>query len=160
MTVTTDKELQLTIERHGTFFEQRGMTPMEARVFALLLLADPPHLDFYTIQNTLGASKSAISNALNRLLAADRIDYLTKPGDRKRYFGVNPTGWLERMKTEIASVAPFVNRMDQILQARIGMDSPEFDAQLRHVRSFFAFMAEEFPKLMAKWERHHAATSS
>jgi DNA-binding transcriptional regulator GbsR (MarR family) len=155
MPATADNEWLETIERHGTFFERRGMTPMEARVFALLLLSDPPHLDFYTIQDRLGASKSAISNALNRLLEADRIDYLTKPGDRKRYFGVNPMGWLERMKTEIDSVAPFVDRMDQILHRRAGMGTPEFNEQLRYVRSFFAFMAEEFPKLMAEWERRN-----
>ena len=145
------------IEDLGTFFQQRNMTPMEARVFALLLLSEPHYQDFFSIQETLSASKSAISNALNRLTLTNRIDYLTLPGDRKRYFKINPDSWLEQMKKEIAFVGPIKQRVVEIMQKRADMNTPDFNQDLRRVQRFYEFMAEEFPKMMAKWEQLDAA---
>lgn len=144
--------LKQEVERIGVFFEDRKMTPIESRVFALLLLSDPPYLDFYSIQEFLQASKSSISNAINRLINAGRVDYLTKPGDRKRYFRVNMDKWLQTMKTELASVGPFVEIIDQIAKNRSEMAPTPFDDDLQRVRRFFAFMADEFPRMVAKWE--------
>lgn len=141
------------VENLGAFFERRNMTPMEARVFALLLLAEPHYQDFYTIQETLAASKSAISNALNRLMNGKRVDYLTLPGDRKRYFKVNPESWLEEMKAEIASVVPMMERIDAIVAQRREMDTPEFNRGLGRIQAFFTFMVEEFPKMLDRWDR-------
>jgi DNA-binding transcriptional regulator GbsR (MarR family) len=141
------------IETLGIFFEQRDMTPMEARVFALLLLSDPPYQDFYRIRELLGSSKSSVSNALNRLMSSRRVDYLTLPGDRKRYFKVNPQLWLEEMKRELAAVAPMQLQLERILSRRQEMDTPEFNEQLQRIRSFFTFMAAEFPRLIARWEQ-------
>ncbi|MBL7776380.1 MAG: hypothetical protein JNK89_10290 [Saprospiraceae bacterium] len=52
------------VERMGVFFERSGFAPMTGRVFAYLLVCDPPHKDFFAIQEFLQASKSAVSNAL------------------------------------------------------------------------------------------------
>lgn len=136
------------------------MTPMEARVFALLLLSEPHYQDFFTIQEKLSASKSAISNAVNRLMNAKRVDYLTLPADRKRYFKVNPNQWLAEMKVEIAAVAPMLEKVNGILRKRADMDTPEFNEELERVRDFFAFMAKEFPRLIAKWEKKNAKARS
>ena len=148
--INVDKQ---EVEDLGAFFERRGMTPMEARVFALLLLAEPHYQDFYTIQEALAASKSSISNALNRLMTSRRVDYLTLPGDRKRYFKVNPELWLEEMKAEIASVVPMMDRIDAIVQRRQGMNTPEFNRGLSRIHAFFAFMVQEFPKMLARWDK-------
>lgn len=146
-------DLKQEIENLGAFFEQRNMTPMEARVFAMLLLSEPHYQDFYTIQDTLGSSKSAISNAINKLMSSKRVDYLTLPGDRKRYFKINHDSWLEQMKFEIAAIVPMMNRIEGILKRRADMDTPEFNKDLERIHAFYAFMAAEFPKLMAKWDK-------
>lgn len=146
-------DLKQEVENLGAFFEQRNMTPMESRVFALLLLAEPHYQNFYAIQEFLGASKSAISNAINRLLDSKQVDYLTLPGDRKRYFKVNPDRWLEQMKMEIAFVVPMLDKVNGIINRRSTMDTPEFNKDLERVRDFYAFMAEEFPKLIDKWNQ-------
>lgn len=157
---TTMNNLKQEIENLGTFFEKRQlMTPMEARVFALLLLSDPHYQNFFTIQEELGASKSAISNAVNRLMNSKRVDYLTLPGDRKRYFKVSPDMWLEQMKAEIASVVPMMKKIEGIMKRRADMDTPEFNKDLVRIHGFFAYMAKEFPKIMSKWERQDAKSS-
>jgi len=149
------KDIKQKVEDIGIFFESTGLTPMESRVFALLLLSDPPYLDFFAIQEFLQASKSSISNALKRLQNEGRVDYMTKPGDRKRYFKVSPNKWLEQIKASFATVAPFVGTMQGIIDERKSMKTPEFNGKLERVQTFFEFLGEEFPKMMAKWEKQH-----
>lgn len=115
---TDDITLKESAEEIGLFFEKNNLTPMEARVFALLLLADPPELDFTTIRKFLKASKSTISNSLKRLIDDGRVDYKTKPGDRKRYFKVSPGKWLQRLKVRFVAVALFAAAMHEINQMR------------------------------------------
>lgn len=146
------KDLKKEVESLGVFYEKSGMTPMQARVFALLLLSDPPHLDFFAIRDFMGASKSAVSNAVNRLMDINRVDYLTFPGDRKRYFKVNPEKWLQQMKLEISSVGPILITLNKVISKRADMDTPEFNRELRRVHQFFAYMAVEFPKMLRRWE--------
>ena len=153
-------DLKLTVETLGAFFETTGLTPIEARVFALLLLAEPRELDFFAIQKALQASKGAISNSLKRLGELKRVEYVTHPGDRKRYFRVNTGEWLAEMQTRIASVAPFVNVIQRVLDYRKRDTDPAFYAEMERVQSFFRFLADRFPQLIAEWERENPTPST
>ncbi len=153
MTVIIDStNIKQKVEELGIFFESTGLTPMEARVFALLLLSDPPEKDFFAIQDFLQASKSTISNALKRLMNEGRVNYTTKPGDRKRYFRVSPNDWLNQIQEQFSSVAPFVKTMARVVDIRKDMDSPEFNKQLNNIQNFFEFLGEELPRMMTRWK--------
>ena len=147
------KDIKTKVEEIGIFFEGTGLTPMEARVFALLLLADPPAMEFFAIQEFLEASKSTISNALKRLMNEGRVDYITKPGDRKRYFRVSSQKWLEQIQEGFATITPFVATMNKVLQLRKHTSSPEFNADLRHIQDYFLHLEEELPRIKAKWDK-------
>lgn len=146
------QEIKQQVEEIGIFFEQTTLTPMEARVFSLLLLADPPEMDFFAIQQFLQASKSTISNALKRLMADGRVDYITKPGDRKRYFRVSAHKWLEQIQETFANISPYVSTLNKVLELRRGSDSPAFNADLRHIQDYFRYLEQELPRIKAKWE--------
>ena len=88
----TGAQLKL-VEKLGVVFEQSGMQPAAARVASLLIIADKTELTFDQIRATMKLSKSATSNAINTLLLAKRIIYITKPGDRKRYFTSDIKEW-------------------------------------------------------------------
>ena len=81
------------IEKMGVFHEKNGMPPTEARIIALLLVSDRIELSFDEIRDYLQISKSAASNALNNLMNSHKIEYITKYGDRKRYFRSNLPNW-------------------------------------------------------------------
>jgi DNA-binding transcriptional regulator GbsR (MarR family) len=81
---------QELIERMAYFTERRGGTPMNGRVFGLLLVANPPSQDSFSICNQLNASKGAVSNALNELIALVVVKSKKKRGDRTRYLHVDP----------------------------------------------------------------------
>lgn len=81
------------VERIGVINERFGLQPVAARVNALLLVSEKPRLTFDEIQEELQVSKSSVSNAINLLLSTGQIDYITLPGERKRYFRTNVEKW-------------------------------------------------------------------
>ena len=153
-------DLKQRVEEIGIFFESTGLTPLEARVFALLLLNDPPEMDFFAIQEFLNASKSSISNALKRLQTEERVDYITRPGDRRRYFRVNPQKWLRYIQASFARITPFLDTMDTILELRRDTESPAFNQDLQRINEYFIFLGEELPRMQARWEKRVAENSS
>lgn len=154
MDTSTDKitRAKQKVEKMGIFFEKLGHTPMRGRVFAYLLLAEPPYKDFYDIQEFLAASKSSISNALNDLMKEGIVDYITFSGDRKRYFRVNPEGWLKTATERIKQASHITNLIQEVLDERKDSKHIHFNEGLEKMINFFSFFSTEIDSLMARWE--------
>lgn len=145
-----DKQLAL-IEKLGLFFES-GLQPAPARIAALLLVSDRLELTFDEIREVLNLSKSATSNALNFLLSMERIEYITKPGDRKRYFRSNISDWKENMKTKFLEFEKVNALMREVLDQR-PHSTKDFNQGLEEFINFLGFMHSEIPALFKKWEQ-------
>ncbi len=74
------------VELAGRFYDKKGMQPIAGRIIGLLTVMDKEQYTFDEIVEELQISKSSASNALRLLEASDTIEYITLPGDRKRYF--------------------------------------------------------------------------
>lgn len=146
------KAQQALIEKFGVFMEHSGATPVQARISALLLICDSAELTFEEIYETLQISKSAASNAINSLLMMERIQYQTKPGDRKRYFS-SRLGQIEadfeKNSTKLLEIN-FV--LKEILSGR-PKATKEFNRQLKRVIHFMEFLRAEMPEIYKKWRK-------
>lgn len=90
------------VESYGLFMEkQEKLAPIAARIFATLLIDKENGSTFEELVNFLGASKSTVSTNLKTLQQSEIITYHTKPGDRKKYFTLNPVGFLARINEDI-----------------------------------------------------------
>ncbi len=76
------------VEQLGRHYEQEGLQPIAARILGLLMVMDKEQYTFDEIVEDLQISKSSASNALRLLEIRDLIEYVTHPGDRKRYFKI------------------------------------------------------------------------
>jgi len=75
------------IEVLGVHLEaEHKLPPLAARIYGMLILAQPDGLTFEDCLDRLGASKSSVSTSLNLLLSMGIISYFTKHGDRRRHF--------------------------------------------------------------------------
>ncbi len=159
MATTTDKtdRIKRKVEEMGVFFEQAGHSPMNGRVFAYLLLSEPPYRDFYEIQEFLGASKSAISNALNGLMDKGAVNYMTFSGDRRRYFKVNTEGWLNITKEQVKQVTHLKKLIEAVLEERSGSKHLDFNEGLQEIIDFYTFLGAEMEQAVAKWEAQRAS---
>lgn len=146
------EKIKEKVEEMGVFFEKAGYSPMMGRVFALLLLSEPPYQDFYQIQEFLSASKSAISNALNVLMKNGTVDYITFSGDRKRYFRVNIDQWLQDSKERIKQVNSINTLLKGVLNERADSRHLAFNAGLQTMIDFHSHLATGLEKIVQEWD--------
>src|SRR5438105_832106 len=113
----SDKKLKL-VEELGVNFEQSGMQPAASRILALLIVSDRNELSFEEIYEAVNISKSAASNAINLLLSTDRLEYTTRPGERKRYFRCKVKSIKEVVQKSLADTEALNQLFKQVLAQR------------------------------------------
>lgn len=153
--MTNIAEKQQQVEKMGIFFEKLGYSPMAGRVFALLLIAEPPYMDFYAIQDFMKASKSSISNALKILSQSGIVDYITFSGDRKRYFRVNTKNWFEILKEREQKGTEWIGMLDEVMEIRADSKDLAFNENLEKIIDFQVYMTKGMQELIEKWESQH-----
>jgi len=149
----TEEQLKL-VEKLGVMFEGPGIQPAAARVLALLMVSDKLELTFDEIREVLNLSKSATSNALNLMVYAEKLEYITKPGDRKRYFRSRINCWHEGVSEKFKEFAELKLVMKEVLEQRTS-DTPEFNKNLSSLIQLLEFLGKELPSLFEKWASQH-----
>lgn len=147
----TDKQKEL-IESFGVILEQMGFSPAAARVNALLTIADNSALAFDEIKDALSLSKSATSNAINNLLTLDRIGYITKHGDRKRYFYSKLDQWKSLFRKDISSLNHYRDVLSEIIANRSD-NNKDFNEQLKELNAFMEYFIRESINLIDNWKK-------
>jgi len=103
MTNEICQQKQRLVEKLGVVMEQKEqLAPLAARILAYVVLTGKKGTTFEDLVNHLCASKSTISTHLNHLSDLKRIIYFTKPGDRKKYYTINPDGILQSIDEMMA----------------------------------------------------------
>ncbi len=151
MEIQFSAEKMQLIEALGLHNEQSGLQPAASRIFALLLISDTIELSFEAIYQTLNISKSAASNALNLLIDTHRVEYITKPGERKRYFRCKVKSLKEGIELHLQKVEIFNQLLKRVLLQR-PVNTKEFNEGLEEAVGFLDFMRMEMPVLYQKWE--------
>ncbi|UCS94874.1 hypothetical protein KZP23_07645 [Echinicola marina] len=150
----SDKEQEI-IERIGVFFEKKGHQPILGRIMGLLLVLDKAEATFDEIQEYLSVSKSAVSNALTLLQSLDRVEYTTKPGERKRYFRLKVRNWRRDMQDDMNGVFRISALLKEVMEVRSN-SNVDFNHVITDFQKFIDFMKEEMPKLIEKYDRLHS----
>jgi len=146
----TDKKREI-IERIGVYHEKKGLQPVVGRIMGLLLVVEPAEATFEEIQEELQVSKSAVSTALTFLQAKEKVEYTTKPGERKRYFRLRIKDWKADLKKEFDEVLNMENLINEIIELKENKGR-DFCCRLIEMKSFFNFMKKELPLLLKKFE--------
>lgn len=145
------EEQKQLVERIGLMHESEGLSPAVARVLGLLLVSDKVELTFDEIRETLNLSKSATSNALNIAIKLNRIEYITKPGDRKRYFKSKIELWREHVMEGFCKKCSWSQIYEEVLKHRT-RETKEFNKALKDFVNFLEYLGKELPKLYKQWE--------
>lgn len=138
------------IQKMSVFQVRAGMPPTEARILALLLVSDRTELTFDEIRETLNTSKSAVSTALNTLVLRNKVESITIPGDRKRYFKHQLKNWNANAKDGLEKLLSVNQLLKEILTVRTS-ETEDFNQDLRNVIDFIDFMQVELVQVFEKW---------
>lgn len=138
------------IQKMSVFQVRAGMPPTEARILALLLVSDRTELTFDEIRETLNTSKSAVSTALNTLVLRNKVESITIPGDRKRYFKHQLRNWNANAKDGLEKLLSVNQLLKEILEVRT-QETEDFNQDLKNVIAFIEFMQVELTQVFQKW---------
>lgn len=150
--MTLTKEQQQIIERIGVFFERKGHQPILGRIIGLLMIVDEAEATFEDIQNALFVSKSAVSQALTLLQSQNKVDYTTKPGERKRYFRLKIRNWKEDIQDDMKKVFMINDIIEEIILMR-GDKNKEFNNYLMEISNFMKYLRAELPTLIEAYKK-------
>lgn len=129
-------EKDTLIEMFGVHFETvYHLPPLASRIFGILILdKQKPGFTFENMIEKTAASKSSVSSALNLLLKMGKINYVTIPGDRKKYYVPSPfSERLDSYKKMLDSEKKLIDRMLKYTEAA------QFDdvkSELENIKAF------------------------
>lgn len=143
----TEDDLKHETENLGLSFDKLGLPPLAGRVLAYLMLSEPPFRTFDEIVAYLQASKSSVSTTLKYLEQMEMISYKTFPGDRKRYFKVEPTRWVSLIRVN-DKIRTMISVFDHVLALK-----KQKDIEIKEIRDLYLYLETEIPKLFQRWEQ-------
>lgn len=105
--MTSEERLQKQkelIETIGRMYDKKGFQPIAGRILGLLMVMDKEQFTFDEITAELSISKSSASNVLRNLEIRGVIEYITVPGDRKRYYQIKKRDSSEMIEEVIRGI--------------------------------------------------------
>jgi len=112
------------IETIGRYFDREGFQPIAGRILGLLMVMDKEQFTFDEIVEELQISKSSASNALRNLEIRGQVEYITIPGDRKRYFRLKRQDAFSMIKEFEEKMRMMIVLLEKIISLKADPDSP------------------------------------
>ena len=140
------------VEAMGQFMGANGMTPMAGRMWAWLLICDPPEQTAAQLAEELHASRGSISSTARLLATAGFVRRTTRRGDRREYFSA-PLGAFRALIDGAGTVYRRFHEVAQLGIIAISDLPPPSRARIEEVAAFAAFVEREMPTLI---DRFHA----
>jgi DNA-binding transcriptional regulator GbsR (MarR family) len=146
--IQKQKEL---IERIGRNNERDGFQPVTARILGLLMVMDKEEYTFDEIVDEMQISKSSASNALKNLELRGVLEYVTYPGDRKRYFrfvSANISDMIDEVEKKMQQKLDIMN---QIIELKKNPNSRNAKF-IKNIMEGIQFFVERIDKLKEEYE--------
>jgi DNA-binding transcriptional regulator GbsR (MarR family) len=134
------------VEYIGRNSERDGIQPVAARIMALLMVMDKEEYTFDEIVREMQISKGSVSIALRNLELRGAIEYITYPGDRKKYYRVISKDVNAILAEAEKRIKQQIDMIDQI----VGLKTDQDSQNVRLLKSisaglkFFMKKSEEF----------------
>jgi DNA-binding transcriptional regulator GbsR (MarR family) len=149
-----DDGVRRFVERFALLLTEAGMARTPARVFACILAEDSGRLTARELAERLQVSPAAISGAVRYLSLAGVLRREREPGERRDHYAVHDAVWPEMLTARMAMVRRWEQAMADAVDL-IGADRPA-GRRLQETREFFAFLQEELPEMLRRWEERRA----
>ncbi len=154
-------EEQAFIDRWSRILGTEGLPPVAGRLWAWLLICEPPDQTVDEISVAIGASRGAISGAVRMLEPSGLIVRTKRPGDRREHWRTSPDAVIHSLEAKERATRPSLRAIDDILLAYADRSESSLE-RLREVQRLYAMVHGMFPQLIAQFraEREAAASAS
>lgn len=136
---------RMLVEEIGRSFDKQGFSPIAGRILGLLMVMDQEQFTFDEIVDALQISKSSASVALRNLELRGNVEYVTLPGDRKRYFRIKTLDPFDLIKDLTQRMVDYRDLQEKILELKADKASrnARFFMELRRMIDFIVNNLEE-----------------
>ncbi|MEO6207518.1 MAG: MarR family transcriptional regulator [Candidatus Limnocylindrales bacterium] len=144
-----DDEADL-VEQMAQMLAEGGLSRAAGRIWAWLLICEPPQQTAADLADTLHISRGAVSEAVRLLVTAGLVRRTSRRGDRRQYFHVPPGSTIAVLHARLPITTAWRRLADTGLE--ILADRPVASrARLQEVRDVYAFMEQELPSLLERF---------
>jgi DNA-binding transcriptional regulator GbsR (MarR family) len=146
------------VEAMGRFLGSTGMPPMAGRMWAWLLICEPPTQTAAELAEALEASRGAISGTARLLETSGFIRRTSRRGDRREYFSAPPGTF----RALIAGAGTSYRRFREVTELGLAALADEPDRsreRIEEVHDFTRFVEAEIPALLDRFIEERARAS-
>jgi hypothetical protein len=157
--VRDEEAVRHFVERMALVFADWGFPRMAARVLFALMTADEPSLTAPELAGRLDVSPAAISGAVRYL---GQIGFVVRegvPGSRRDRYRLRDHTWYAGTATAVQFYDLLISAADDALVPLGGTDTTAGE-RVAEMRDFFAFVRDEMPGLLARWEASRQSAGS
>jgi DNA-binding transcriptional regulator GbsR (MarR family) len=144
-------ELLRFVERFALVFTASGIPRMPARVFAYVLADDAETYTAAQLADGLRVSPAAISQAVRYLVQVGLLGREREPGSRSDVYRIYDEDVWSRIYSGQVEVLSRFEEAAADGVAVLGLDR-QGGRRLEETRRFFAFMREELPRSLERWQ--------
>ncbi len=144
------------VEEVGIVFEKTGLPRMAGRVFGWLLISDPPYQSPAELAEALMASKGSISTTARLLIQIGLIERFVIPGVRHDHFRLRTDALKHTMRRGLEDEIKMFRQLAERGLELVGRKASLSRQWLEEMRDSYAFLEQEFPALIERWEKWQA----
>jgi DNA-binding transcriptional regulator GbsR (MarR family) len=144
------------VEDLGIFFEDLGYPRMAGRIFAALLLADPPDMSSADLAAFLSASSGSVSTMTRELIRLGMAERVGVPGQRRDYFRAAPSALPQVLRDRLG----IVRRMHALMERGeelVHNPPPSVRRRLEELHESYEYLEGALQAALDQWEEHRRA---
>jgi biotin operon repressor len=145
------------VDRMGLIMERLGGTRTMGRLYAWLMICDPPEQSLTDLASKLGVSKTAVSTVARQLELSGMAERVPAATREHRYRMVGG-GWDQIMRGQLAIIRQSLDTLDFGLSI-LGHDRPGQRERLSDTRKFFAFVLQDSDEMFERWKEYREKPS-
>ncbi|MEU4233942.1 hypothetical protein AB0F17_57530 [Nonomuraea sp. NPDC026600] len=145
------------VDRMGLVMERLGGTRTMGRLYAWLMICDPPARSLTDLAAELEVSKTAVSTVARQLEVGGMIERVPTASREHRY-RMTGGGWAQVMQVQLAGVRMSLDTLDFGLSI-LSEDLPERRARVEDTREFFAFILRDSEEMLQRWAEYRKESS-
>ena len=147
------------VERWSRILAAEGLPPVAGRMWAWLLVCEPPEQTAEQISHAIGASRGAISGAARMLEPSGLILRTKRRGDRREYWRSSPDAMISVMAAKERQMRPSLDALESVIASLA--DRPDGSLQrLLETRDLYSMFARTFPAVVAQFKAERAARAA
>ncbi|MFQ5528157.1 MAG: GbsR/MarR family transcriptional regulator [Thermoanaerobaculia bacterium] len=137
------------LEQMGDFFDQLGVSRIAGRLFAVLLVCEPPEISARDLSQAVRASAASVNTQLRLLVGLGLVGRQGRVGSRQYLYRIQPGAWSGLLTSRLRMVSRFREL------AELGLESvgevPSQRNRLSAMRDFYAFFEREVEAVITRY---------